>query len=73
MAETAEAPAEVCFINIGPKQRRRRLIIGAVFLAVSAAAAVGLVMAGAPRLARLGLFLPLFAAGVGYFQWREKT
>jgi len=69
----AEEAAEVCFINIGPKQRRRRLIIGVVFLAISVASAGELVVAGVPRLARLGLFLPLFAAGVGYFQWREKT
>ena len=68
-----EEAAEVCFINIGPKQRRRRLLAGAVFLAISAAVAVWMVMDGAPRLARVGLFIPLFAAGVGYFQWREKT
>jgi hypothetical protein len=68
-----EEAAEVCFINIGPKQRRRRLLIGVTFLAVSAAAAAWMVMGGAPRLARVGLFIPLLVAGVGYFQWREKT
>lgn len=68
-----EEAAQVCFINIGPKQRRLRLMSGVLFLAVSVAIGVGLVMGGAPRLARLGLFLPLFAAGVGYFQYREKT
>jgi len=68
-----EEAAQVCFINIGPKQRRLRLMSGVVFLAISAAIEAGLVLGGAPRLARLGLFLPLFAAGVGYFQWREKT
>jgi hypothetical protein len=68
-----EEAAEVCFINIGPKQRRLRLLSGVAFIAISAAIGAGLVMGGAPRLARLGLFLPLFAAGVGYFQWREKT
>lgn len=68
-----EEAAQVCFINIGPKQRRLRLMSGVLFLAVSVAIGVWLVMGGAPRLARLGLFLPLFAAGVGYFQYREKT
>ena len=68
-----EEAAEVCFINIGPRQRRRRLMVGVVFLAISAAAEAWLVLGGAPRLARLGLFLPLLIAGVGYFQYREKT
>jgi hypothetical protein len=67
------AQQQVCFINIGPKQRRRRLAFGVLFLAASVALEVWLVMSGAPRLARLGLFLPLFSAGVGYFQYREKT
>ncbi|HVE87255.1 MAG TPA: hypothetical protein VND93_30575 [Myxococcales bacterium] len=68
-----EEAAEVCFVNIGPKQRRRRLMVGVVSFAISAAIAVGLVMAGTPRLARLVVFLPLFGAGIGFFQWREKT
>lgn len=68
-----EEAAEVCFINIGPKQRRRRLLFGVGFLAVSAAAAVWMMMDGASRPARLWLFVPLMAAGMGFFQWREKT
>jgi len=46
---------------------------GVLFLVLSVGVGVGLVMGGAPRLARLGLFIPLLAAGVGYFQYREKT
>ena len=68
-----EEAAQVCFINIGPRQRRLRLMSGVVFLAISMAVEGGLVMGGAPRLARLGLFIPLMAAGIGYFQYREKT
>jgi hypothetical protein len=63
----------VCIANIGPGERRRRLGIGIGGLGVSAAAATALVVSGAAVLWRLGLFLPLMVAGLGFFQWREQT
>jgi len=68
-----EEAAEVCFVNIGPRQRRRRLVMGVVFLALGTGLAAWLASRGASLPARLGLFLPFFASGVGFFQWREKT
>ena len=46
----------VCIANIGPRERRKRLIFGAVSLALS-----------------VGLFVPSLSAGLGFFQWHEKT
>lgn len=68
-----EEAAEVCFINIGPRQRRRRLLAGVTMLAIGVGIAVALVVGEAPRLSRLWLLIPFFGAGMGFFQWREKT
>lgn len=59
--------------NIGPRERRRRLRGGLVALAAAAIGAALLLGLGAPRGARVVLFLPLWAAGLGVFQAREKT
>ena len=63
----------VCMPNIGRKERRKRLLSGVVFFVVSAAIAIALVVTGVERLYRLGVFLPLWMAALGYFQAREKT
>jgi hypothetical protein len=68
-ADTAEA----CAINIGPQERRRRRIVGVVFLVVSAGVAAVLLASGVGRLWRLALFLPLWPSGVGFFQAFDKT
>jgi hypothetical protein len=64
---------EACVANIGPGERRKRVALAVVSLGVSAAATLALVVSGAPRAWRLGLFFPLWAAALGYFQAREKT
>jgi len=69
--ESTDGPS--CLANIGPAQRRLRLRFGAVALAVTLAALVGLVIAEVGRGWRLALFLPFFAAATGYFQARERT
>ena len=62
-----------CIANIGPRGRRRRRFLGWVALGV------GLVLAGllftrdAPRMWRLALVLPLWAAALGLLQARERT
>lgn len=74
MSQASESlpSSEVCF-NIGPKERQKRLIIGAAGIVVGVAAFVVLRAAAAPWWANLAL-LPIFFAGAsGLIQWREKT
>jgi hypothetical protein len=60
-------------INIGPRERRKRLVFGVAALGVGAAIAVLLVLIDAPLGWRIPLFLPFFFGGLGVFQAREKT
>jgi hypothetical protein len=60
-------------INIGERERRKRRLLGIVALTVGVAAAFVLVATRAPRLARLVVFLPVWMAGLGLLQSREKT
>ena len=64
---------EVCSINIGPKQRRKRLNFGLVMLALGSAGAAFLLFSGFSPWLRLFLFVPFSLAGYGIFQAREKT
>jgi hypothetical protein len=59
--------------NIGPGERRKRLRFGVVAFGVSAAIGALLVASGVRPIWRLPLFVPLFLAGLGYFQARDKT
>ncbi|MEY4548702.1 MAG: hypothetical protein RL685_4897 [Pseudomonadota bacterium] len=63
----------VCPPNIGPAERRKRLIVGAVALCVCVGAAVLLSLDGAPRYWRLLLFLPFWTAALGIFQARAQV
>ena len=64
---------EVCMMNIGPRERRKRMRFGVVSLGVSLLALVAMIALGAPQNARLVLFLPFLLAATGYFQARDKT
>lgn len=59
--------------NILPAGRRRRLLLGGVTLALAVAATATLVLADLPRGARMGLFLPFWAAALGLLQARHHT
>jgi hypothetical protein len=59
--------------NIGPQGRRQRLVFGIVALALSVVIATVFVIAGVRPLLRLPLILPLFVAGLGFFQARDRT
>jgi hypothetical protein len=59
--------------NILPAGRRRRLLLGGVVLALAVAATAALVLADVPRGARVGLFLPFWAAALGVLQARHHT
>jgi hypothetical protein len=71
--EPAVETVEACTVNIGPRERSKRLRFGLVALVVAFVAAAALIALGAPRLSRLALFIPLFAGGMGIFQARAKT
>ncbi len=60
-------------INIGPRERRKRRLMGVVALTVGVGLAFVLVVYGAPRLFRLVIFFPIWMAGLGLLQSREKT
>ncbi len=59
--------------NIGPRERRKRRLLGIVSLTVAVGVAFVLVSYGAARWWRLAIFVPLWMAGLGLFQAREKT
>jgi hypothetical protein len=60
-------------INIGPRERRKRMLLGVVALTVGVAVAFVLVVYGAPRWSRAVVFFPIWIAGLGLMQAREKT
>ena len=70
---TMETPAEACMINIGPRERRRRMRFGIVGFAVGVGLAIALVAVGAHRLSRLSVLVPCWIGALGYLQAREKT
>ena len=63
----------VCIPNIGPRERRRRLIVGAVMFAIAVAVTAGLLLAGAPRAWRLFVLFPAWVGALGVMQVKEKT
>jgi hypothetical protein len=60
-------------INIGERERRKRRLLGIVALTVGVAASFVLVASRAPRPLRLVVFPPVWIAGLGLLQSREKT
>jgi hypothetical protein len=63
----------VCIANIGPRGRRMRLQSGVKALALGAGASAALVLIGAPRWLRLGVFAPFAGGAIGIFQAYEQT
>ncbi|MEK7209840.1 MAG: hypothetical protein AAB070_00315 [Candidatus Binatota bacterium] len=62
-----------CVINIGPKESRKRLIMGVVVLAVGIGVAIALIFSDLNRWWRIGLFLPFWMGALGLFQAMGKT
>jgi hypothetical protein len=60
-------------INIGERETRKRRLMGIVALTIGVALAFALIVFEAPRLLRLLIFFPIWMAGLGLFQAREKT
>jgi hypothetical protein len=65
--------AQACVANIGPRQRRRRLVFGMVAFAASAVILAALLGTAAPRWPRLLAALPFWAGALGFLQHRERT
>ncbi len=65
--------AEVSISNIGPREQRKRRVLGIVALTVGVATAFVLVIFDAPRLSRAVVFFPVWLAGLGLLQARERT
>ena len=71
---TNDAPLrEACDMNLGPRERHRRLLGGYLGTAVTIAAFVLLLVLHARRGFRLLLFVPIAFAAVGYLQYSAKT
>src|SRR5688500_12395910 len=62
-----------CIPNIGPRERRRRLVMGVVIAGLTVALLAWLVTAGAPRVWRLLVFVPAWIAALDVLQVRAKT
>lgn len=60
-------------INIGPREQRKRRLMGVVALTAGVGMAFLLVVYGSPRWLRLIVFFPIWIAGLGLLQAREKT
>jgi hypothetical protein len=58
--------------NIGTGEIRRRQVVAIIGLMLSISSFITLLMAGAPRNARYGIFVPLMIASVGWVQSRSK-
>ena len=65
--------SNTCIPNIGPRERRRRLIVGIVMIAIALVAAIGLMAAGAPRAWRIFVLFPAWVGSIGVFQAKEET
>ena len=59
--------------NIGPRERRKRRVMGWVALCAGVSLAFVLVAWSEPRPLRLFVFFPIWIAALGFFQAREKT
>lgn len=62
-----------CTPNIGPRERRRRIVMGIGLSVLTVAAAAWLVAADIPRAWRLLVFVPAWIAALDFFQVRAKT
>jgi len=58
--------------NIGTGEIRRRQIVAFIGLVLSISSLITLISTNAPRGARLGIFIPLAVASIGWVQSRKK-
>ena len=58
--------------NIGKGEIRQRQIVALIGLAISISSLIALISTSAPRGARIGIFIPLAVASIGWVQSRKK-
>jgi hypothetical protein len=63
----------ICVANIGPKERRKRLIFGVALLALGGIAAAALITSSAAWFWSVALFLPIWVGALGLFQATGQT
>ena len=68
-----QSGSDVCIANIGPRERKFRLVSGIVLLSVGVSILGALALFGAGPLWGLALFIPFWGGATGFFQAREKT
>lgn len=71
--DDGQSQQEVCVTNISPEERRKRLRIGLVYLAITLTVLVAMIVMGINPLWRLMLYGGFSAAASTVFQWRDKT
>ena len=59
--------------NIGPRGRRRRLVIGAAAIGVGLVALLALLLSGVDRSWRVALVVPFWAGALGILQAQGHT
>lgn len=65
---------QACIPNIGPRQRRRRLMLGLMSFGAAAALAATMVALREPSwLLRTAVVVPLYGGMLGFLQYRERT
>jgi len=62
-----------CAVNIGPKGRRRRALVGLVMALVVVAGLILFARNDFPLFVRTAFLIPLFLAGLGIFQAQAGT
>jgi hypothetical protein len=67
---TTDSP---CIPNIGPRERRRRMLMGIAMALLVAGAAGWLVASGAPRAWRVLVFVPAWIGALDVLQVRAST
>jgi hypothetical protein len=67
------ADGDVCIVNIGPRERRRRMTFGVIGAAIALAIGGALIGAHVGRAWRLVVILPWLVAGIGVLQATGKT
>lgn len=65
--------AEACDMNLGPRQRRRRLYTGIAATVAFAGLAAAFVTAGVSPLVRLTAWPVALLAALGFLQYRART
>ena len=73
MSSDAANDGSVCMMNIGPRERMKRMRFGMAAMGAGLVVTGVLVAMQVHHAIRLCAFLPFFAGAIGIFQAREKT